>query len=160
MADDRERYEREKPSWAEIDKRRDRGRSTRSEHPSGEQARQLAGQQKHNAVRAAEALFAGEGGGAEDATLAKAVRDAHGTPELAQACRDYVATLGVPTRLDLLSVFLDARDRECVLSALEKLGELAAAGGLEVSAGLRSQLRVLSQEPDDDIAGLAEDLLE
>jgi hypothetical protein len=44
--------------------------------------------------------------------------------------------------------------------ALEALYEQKRAGKLELSGGLRSQLRVLVQEPDDDIAGLSEDLLE
>ena len=41
----------------------------------------------------------------------------------------------------------------------EMLRVLEREGELQVSGGLRSQLRVLAQEPDDDIAGLSEDLL-
>ena len=35
-----------------------------------------------------------------------------------------------------------------------------AAGSLELTADLRTQLRMLAENPDDDVAGAAEDLLE
>ena len=160
MGDDRDRGEREKLSWSEIDKLRDRARSPRADRPQGRQARQRAERQRHETLRAADALFVGDKGGAEGAALAKAVRDAHGTPVLEQACHDYVSALGVPTSTDLLSIFLDSGQPDLIVPALEALYEQKRAGKLEFSGGLRSQLRVLAQEPDDDIAGLSEDLLE
>ena len=160
MGDDSDRGEREKLSWSEIDKLRDRARSPRADLPQGRQARQRAARQRHETLRAADALFVGDKGGAEGAALAKAVRDTHGTPELKQACRDYVAAIGLPTSADLLSIFLDSRQPDLIVPALEALYEQKRAGKLEFSGGLRSQLRVLVQEPDDDIAGLSEDLLE
>ena len=160
MGDDRDRGERERLSWSEIDKLRDRARSPRADRPQGRQARQRAERERRETLRAANALFAGNKGGAEGAALAKAVRDAHGTPVLGQACRDYVAALGVPAGTDLLSMFLDSGQPDLIVLALEALYERKRTGKLELSGGLRSQLRMLAQEPDDDIAGLSEDLLE
>ena len=160
MGDDWDRGEREKLSWSEIDKLRDKARSPRADRPRGRQARQRAERQTHEALQVADALFRGDEGGAEGAALATAVRDAHGTSELGQACRDYVAALGVPTSVGLLSIFLDSGQPDLIVPALEALYEQKRAGKLELSGGLRSQLRVLVQEPDDDIAGLSEDLLE
>jgi len=70
-----------------------------------------------------------------------------------------VDALGTPSSTDLLSIFLDSANRELMVPALERLFELARAGKLEVKGGLKSQLRVLAQEPDDEVAGLSEDLL-
>jgi hypothetical protein len=160
MADDRDRGEREKLSWAEIDKLRDGSRSRRADRPRGRQAQQQAEGEKREALRSAETVFTSEKGSATGAAFAKAVRDSHGTPNLEQACRDYVAELGVPTSADLLSIFLDSRQPDLIVPALEALCEQKRAGTLEISGGLKSQLRILAHEPDDHIAGLSEDLLE
>lgn len=155
--DDRER---EKLSWAEIDRRRD-GARPRDDGPGGFQGRQERERRSREALAEADQLFSGDGdvGGAEGAELAKAVRDAHGTPGLVGACRAYADVLGIPSSTELLSIFLDTSDRTLMLPALERLYALKQAGRLEVKGGLKSQLRVLAQEPDDDIAGLSEDLL-
>ena len=160
MGDDRDHGEREKLSWSEIDKLRDGSRSSRSDRPRGRQAQKEAEGETREALRSAETVFSSEKGGATGAALAKAVRDNHGTPDLEQACRDYVAELGMPTSAELLSIFLDSRQPDLIVPALEALYEQKRAGTLEISGGLKSQLRILAHEPDDHIAGLSEDLLE
>jgi hypothetical protein len=152
--------DREKLSWAEIDRRRDGARGPDRDGPGGYKGRQEREQRSRNALSEAEGLFSGDAGGEEGAELAGAVREAHGTQGLAPACRAYVDALGVPSSTELLSIFLDSADREVMVPALERLFALARAGKLEVKGGLKSQLRVLAQEPDDEIAGLSEDLLE
>lgn len=152
--------DREKLSWAEIDRRRDGARGSDTDGPGGYKGRQERERQSQSALTEAEELFSGDAGGERGAALADAVREAHGTPGLAPACRAYVDALGVPSSTKLLSIFLDCADRAVMVPALERLFELARAGKLEVKGGLKSQLRVLAQEPDDEIAGLSEDLLE
>jgi hypothetical protein len=155
--------EREKLSWAEIDKRRDKARTSYSPqgdgHPRGRRAQERAARESRDALVQADALFSADPGGEEGAALAKAVRDAHGTPELESACRTYMAELGVPTAVDLLSIMLDTGQTEIMIAALEKLFALKQKGKLEITGGLKAQLRLLAQEPNDDVAGLSEDLL-
>lgn len=154
--DDRERPRR---SWAEIDRLRDRPRARRDERaPRGPaesaRARAAAQQYLHEVDRA---LFArGAPGGAAGARLAAAVRAAHGTPGLADACRAYLEALGPPEDAGLLAAFLDARDREVQLAALGALADGIAAGRIAPSAGLRAQLRSLAQGLDDALAEAAE----
>lgn len=155
--DDRER---EKLSWAEVDRRRDGAQRRDADGPGGFRGRQESETRNRQALADAEGLFIGDGGGEEGAALASAVRDAHGTPGLAAACRAYVDARGTPATVELLSIFLDSGDRSLMLPALERLYEAKQAGKLEVKGGLKSQLRVLAQDPDDEIAGLSEDLLE
>ena len=59
----------------------------------------------------------------------------------------------------LLSLFLDADDPEIVAEAIRKLGERHASGEVQISRGIKSQLRVLEQSTDDDVAYEAEELL-
>ena len=155
--------DRPRRSWREIDQMRDgtRGRADDvHSRPRGkaEQARLKAASQAY--LKDAEKLFANSPGGAEGKRLANAMHDAHGTTGLADACREYCAALGTPKDPSLLSLLLDCDDRNLVLAGIETLQELQAAGGLEISSGTRSQLRILSQGFDDAVAEAAEELLE
>lgn len=156
-ADDRE--DRPRLSWREIDQRRS-GTHTPSDRPRGRHAEKVHAKQKHEALQAADSLFTMELGGQQGAMLAKAMRDAHGSPELAEACRAYVAEIGTPNDSALLSLLLDSGDSALIVLALEALLGLSNADSLERSAGLKSQLRALSQHSDDTIAGISEELLE
>ena len=89
-------------------------------------------------------------------------RDEHSRPlsKVAQACRAYREALGMPSNRSLLTLFLDSDDQELVLAGLDALSGAQRQAGLEVSAGLKSQLRVLAQGFDDAVAEAAEELLE
>jgi len=154
-----DRGEREKLSWSEIDKLRGRARKQHDDRPRGREARERAARERRGALAAAAELFSGEAGGARGAQLATAVRAAHSTPGLAEACQAYVDELGMPESAELLSIFLDLSARDWRVRSLEALCQLQSSGTLEISAGLRSQLRVLREDADDEVAGLAEDLL-
>jgi hypothetical protein len=157
---DRPAYlDREKKSFSELDRVRRERRDGRDTKPRSAAAQARAKQATKQYLQQIEGLFSG-GRAGKDHPLAEAVLEARGTPGLADACRAYRDAAGVPTQARLLSCFLDSGDRELVLAALEALGRAHAAGGLEPSAGLRTQLRGLAQDPDDDVAGVAEELLE
>ena len=66
----------------------------------------------------------------------------------------------MPSDASLLALFLDSGDPGLVVRALKELLEIHQRGELKVSAGLRSQLRVLEQAFNDAVAEAAEDLLE
>jgi hypothetical protein len=91
--------------------------------------------------------------------LAGAVRDALGTPALDDACRAYLAEVGAPATAPLIAAFLDARDRALRVAALVALGDAVVAGGVALTAGLRSQLRVVAEGSDDELAERAEAIL-
>ena len=155
--------ERPRLSWSEIDKRRDRpGRRDEGERrPRGAaaEARSRAAAQTYLA-KLDTALFAKGPGGAAGEPLARAVREAHGSSRLADACAAYLAALGPPKGADLASLFLDASRRELVLAGLEGLAALRTSGGFAPGRALRSQLRLCAEGPDDEIASAAEALLE
>jgi len=157
--DDREREDRPKLSWRERDARSGRSSHVRRDEPRGSilDPRSRAATQQY--LKQIDQIFSSAPGGAEGERLGKAIRDAHGTPALTDACRAYRAALGLPADAGLLTLFLDARDPELVAAALAALGEAHAAGRLAATSGLRTQLRLLAQDSDDAVAEGAEDLL-
>ena len=62
--------------------------------------------------------------------------------------------------MSLISLFLDAGERELILAGLEALRACHERGGLKPTGGLRSQLRILAEDSDDAVAEEAEELLE
>lgn len=117
-------------------------------------------ERSRQALEMADALFTDEKGGQEGKALAEAVRAAHGSPELADACRAYMAQVGPPGSASLASIFLDAGDKELSVPVLDELLRQKTAGKLELSGGLKRQIRILSEDFDDDLASRAEELLE
>lgn len=134
MSDDR------KPDWKEI-----------------EQAR--ANQATQSYINELDKLFTSGGRSEEAEALVKRLRDTHGTPELAEVCRTFREELGMPREIALLSIFLDSKEADLIVEALETLLLLVDAGDAEISKGVQSQIRVLSQDFNNDIAEVAEDIL-
>jgi hypothetical protein len=161
--DDEDRGDRPRLSWSELDKRRDRPRThTPERRPRGPAAEARARRAAQSYLHQADAkLFGrGTGGAGTAAKLAAVVREAQGTPELDAACRAYQETLGPPAADPaLLGAFLDARDRAIRLAALDVLRDGLAEGRLALTGSLRSQLRMLADGSDDELAERAEELL-
>ncbi len=156
---DDDRPERPRRSWREIDQMRDGARHRRDERrPRGAAAEARARTATAQYLKRADQLFSGGRGGAEGERLAAAVRAAEDGPALAAACAAYRDALGVPDDPALLTRFLDSGDRALVVGAL---GALAAARerGASLGSGVRSQVRMLAGDPDDEIAEAAEALL-
>ncbi|MCG8589803.1 MAG: hypothetical protein MJE66_10975 [Proteobacteria bacterium] len=150
--------DRPRRSWAEIDRLRDKPRERGERRPQGRAAEARAQAASDAYLKEMDAKLFRQGGG-EGEELAKAVRDAHGSPGLDAACRAYFDALGAPADVSLLSIFLDAGDSALVVAALEALAEQARGGKLTLSAGLRRQVRAHAEGFDDASAEAAEDLL-
>lgn len=151
--------DREKKSFSELDRLRRERRDGGSSRPSSPAAQRRSAEATKSYLKQIDGLFQG-GPGAQGEELSRAVLDARGTPGLPDACRAYLDALGVPSQTRLLSCFLDTGVAELELQGLEGLCALREAGSLEAGAGLRTQLRLLAQGPDDAVADLAEELLE
>lgn len=156
MSDDRD--DRPKLSWRERDARKNRSSHASSHEPPRDRPRSRAATQQY--LRKVDLLFSKTPGGPEVERLTHTLRDALGTPGLAEACRAYRDALGMPEDPALLAHYLDAGDRELVLAGLAGLVSAREAGRLDRPAsGLRSQLRMLASGSDDEIAEAAEELL-
>lgn len=155
MADDRQKL-----SYSERDRLRREGKlGAKRERPLSGRERELDEMRSRLALAAAEELFTDEKGGQVGKTLASVVRAAHGTKDLAAACRAYLEQVGPPASDELASIFLDAGDKTISLPVLDELLRQKEAGALELDGGLKRQIRLLAQDFDDDLASRAEDLL-
>lgn len=160
--DDRPGFlDRDKKSFSERDRMRREGRGGRTEErrptSPAQQARLDAAKKQH--LKQVDGLFAKGQGGAEGERLAVALRAARGTPGLAAACRAYRDAVGMPSDAALLVCFLDAGDPELAVAGMEALLASRGEGRLALTPGLRTQLRMLAESPDDAVASAAEDLL-
>ncbi len=159
MSHDDDRRDRPKLSYSERDRRlrdKQKGYSERPQSPA-ERERSEAATRKY--LKELDGIFAKGKGGARGEELARALRAAHGTPALAQACAAYRDAVGMPVDPALLGLFLDSGDPEIVVAALAELDRLRQSGTLSLSAGQRSQVRTLALSSDDRIAEAAEALL-
>ncbi len=147
-----------KLTYSERDRMHREGGGTRP--PRGKRAEAENAKRTHDALQVADALFTDEKGGQEGKALANAVRAAHGSSDLPAACRAYLETVGQPMSLELASIFLDADDKEISIVVLDALLRQKDAGDLELAGGIKSQIRILSEDFDDDLASRAEELLE
>ena len=156
--DDRSWNDGDKLSFSERDRRRREGRSSDAPRPGGKQTQARADAAAKQYVKAIDGIFSG-GSKAEIEKLARAMRDAHGSPGLADACRAYRDATGLPREAFLISLFLDTGDPELILAGFEALRASHDSGIVKLTGGLRSQLRILSEDANDDVAEGAEELL-
>ena len=147
-----------KLTYSERDRMHREGGGSRG--PRGGQAREVERLRVDAALDQAESIFSGEKGGAEGKALADAVRAAHGTSELSQACHAYVDALGPPKTVELASIFLDAGNKELSIQVLDELLSQKQAASLDLEGGIKRQIRILSEDFDDDLASRAEEILE
>jgi hypothetical protein len=154
MSDERKR------SWKEIDQMRDGSRRDDRERPQNAAQQVRSDQATQTYLKEIDKLFTSSGASAESEALVKNLRDAHGTPELPEVCRLFRSELGMPREPALLSIFLDSNEPELVVSALQTIESLLAEDSIELGKGIQSQLRVLAQDFNNDIAEIAEEILD
>ncbi len=156
--DDRSWNDGGKLSFSERDRLRREGGKREETRPRGVSEAKLEQVTKHY-VKQLDGMFSSKGG-AEVEKLASDVRAAHGTSGLAAACRSYREAAGYPDDTALLSMFLDCGEVELVVGGLEALRALCGSGSFKASSGLRSQVRMLADDANDEVAELAEELNE
>jgi len=155
--DDRSWNDGDKLSFSERDRRRREGRSSREHRPPGvSRAKEEAVTKQY--IKQLDGLFSKTKGGGEADKLGEVIRAAHGTSALADACRQYREVAGFPSDTALLGMFLDSGDAELMVGALRALQAACELPGFKASGGLRSQIRMLAEDPDDEVAELAEAL--
>jgi hypothetical protein len=154
---DRSWNDGDKLSFSERDRRRREGGGSQEPRAKGvSKVKEEAVTKQY--IKQLDGLFSKTKGGAEVDRLGAAVRAAHGTSGLADACRQYCEVAGFPEDAALLGMFLDSGDAELVVGGLEALQAACETGGFKASGGLRSQIRMLAEDPNDDVAELAESL--
>ncbi len=150
--------ERERPSWREIDQRRDRPgeRAPVRERPPRKQAEWV----RKLALQQAEALFKGKRARPEYQKALKELEAARGTKKFVPTARKFLEEYGLPEEWGALNLFLDFPDPEVATQALKAMaGQVEGRSRVE-QQGFQGRLRVLQlTSPLGEVRRLAEELL-
>jgi hypothetical protein len=155
---DNQDNDRERPSWREIDQRRDRpGRrepaAPRLPKKQAEWARKLA-------LRQAEALFQGKRSRPEYQAAVKELEQVHGTKKFAAVARKFLSEYGLPEEWGTLNLLLDYPEAAVVLEVLTALAAQREGRSRVEQQGFEGRLRVLAlTSRDEEVRRLAEELL-
>jgi len=144
--------ERERPSWREIDRLKDRSPHTRRRERSQTEVEKALKSKwlKERYLKEVEKLFAGKKGTKEHEKALAQVHKTYGTNRFHKAVRNYVKEYGFPEDWGTLILFLDHRDTEIVCQALTALKELYPEKGRVERQGFISKVRILSMTAKAD----------
>jgi hypothetical protein len=158
---DDDRTERERPSWREIDQRRDGSRHVaRGERPAARPGSPRAERQRQRALQEAHKVFQGKQGTPEHQKLADALQRHFGTKKFTPLVKQYVREYGLPRDWGLLFLFLDFPDPSISTGSLEQLARLHPGRSLRERQAFLSKLRTLSALAEDpEVREVSESLL-
>ncbi len=144
--------ERERPSWREIDRLRDRSPHTRRRKSSESEIERALKSKwlKERYLKEVEKLFAGKKGSKEHDKALEKIHKSYGTNRFHKAVRDYVKEYGFPEDWGTLILLLDHKDQAIVCEALKALKNLYPEKGLVEQQGFVSKVRVLSMTAKED----------
>ncbi len=151
--------DRERPSWREIDQRRDRP-DRRREPAAPRVPKKQAERVRQLALRQAEALFQGKRARPEYQKALKELEGAHGTKKFAGVAKKFCSEYGLPAEWGTLNLLLDYPEAAVILEVLRAMqGQWQERSRVE-QQGFSGRLRVLAlTSRDQEVRGLAEELL-
>ena len=161
MADFNDRDD--KPSWSEIDKRKDRSQHVSRDKPAFTRkpsARQEWAKKQY--LKEIEKLFSGKKEETEEQKNArKDLSYLYGSSKFNGAVVDYVKTYGLPNDWGTLILILDHKDKDIVMKALTTLREMIDESSTAEREGFKSKLNILAMTAEDGaLQELAEAIVE
>jgi hypothetical protein len=152
--------EREKPSWREIDRRRDRSRhASRDDHSRKEKSLRSTWA-KEQYLKEVDKLFTGKKGGKEHKTALNAIHRTYGTSKFSTSVKKYLQKYGIPDDWSTLMLLLDYRDDEVLVQVIEVMKALAPERSAMERRGFRDKLEILSfTASSSQIVSLVESVL-
>jgi len=158
MAPKRNDEERERPSWREIDQRRDGSRHREKAPPPVPKAQ--AESIRTQALAQAEALFKGKRARPEYQTDLKKLEAGHGSKKFPALAKKFLDDYGLPEEWGALTRFLDYDDPTAAVAVLRAMaGQVERRSRVE-KQGFKGRLQVLAlTSPHLEIRRAAEDIL-
>ena len=142
MPPKRDDDERERPSWREIDQRRDGSRHRAKPPPPVPKAQ--AESIRQQALAQAEALFKGKRARPEYQTDLKKLEASHGSKKFAALARKFLEEYGLPEEWGALTRFLDYDDATFGAEVLQAMaGQVDKRSRVE-KQGFKGRLQVLA----------------
>jgi hypothetical protein len=142
--------DRERPSWREIDQRRDGSRHvSRGERPAARPGSPQAERLRQRALQAANKVFEGKQGTPAHQKLADALHRHFGSKKFSPLVKAYVKEYGLPRDWGLLFLFLDFPDPAISTGSLEQMARLHPARSPREQQAFLSKLRTLATLAED-----------
>ena len=152
--------EREKVSWREIDRRRDRSPHAPKEAPKEWQRSQRAEWVMKKYRKEADKLFMGKKGTKKHQKAHEDIDRHHGTDQFETAVKNYLDQYGIPDDWSTLSLLLDYSDPEKVLEAIHAMKNLYESRTPMEKQGFKAKLDILAMTTSNsDLRDAAEDML-
>jgi hypothetical protein len=143
MANRDDNNERERLSWREIDRLRDGSRPGRGESKP-KSSRKQQEKIKQDALKQAEALFAGKQERPEYKKALAKLEDQRATAQFSAAAEKFFKNYGLPEDWRGLMLFLDYPDPAMIAEAMSRLQHMAHSQSMTELQGLKGKLRTLS----------------
>jgi hypothetical protein len=141
--------DREKLSWREIDKRRDRTHHYSSEGKSFKERTLRSDWAKKQHLREAEKFFQGKKGTEAYKAAHAALHEKYGTGDFQVAMANFLQQFGLPDDWGTLLLILDVHEPKWVQEALMALKELYAKRSLIKQKGFKGKVKVLAMTTKD-----------
>lgn len=150
--------ERERPSWREIDQRRDRAGQQGPARPRP--SKKQAEKERQLALSQAEALFKGKRALPEYKTALRQLEGHHGTKKFAQTVKKFLEEYGLPAEWGALNLLLDYPEATVVGQVLQAMAAQAGSHTRVEQQGFKAKLQVLAlTHPQVELRRQAEDIL-
>ena len=153
----------DRPSWSDIDKRRDRSRHVRDEqHESRKTPSAHDEWIKKQYRKEIEKLFKGAKEETEEQKKSRMDIDrSYGTGRFNSAVKQYVKQHGLPGDWGTLILMLDHKDTAIVLQSLEALRKMVPESTPAEQEGFRSRVKIIAMTAEDEsVQECAEQMLE
>ncbi len=151
--------ERERPSWREIDQRRDRagGAAPRREPRP---PKKLAEKVRLQALAQAEALFKGKRARPEYQKALQKLEEKHGTKQFVAYAKKFLEEYGLPEEWGALTRLLDYPEGQVIEEVLQAMAAQAAGRSRVEQQGFRGRLQILAlTSPYLEVKRRAEEIL-
>jgi hypothetical protein len=160
MVRHREEDEREKISWREIDRRRDRSPYAPKETPRDEVRSRRSEWVMKKYRKEADKLFMGKKGTKKHQKAHHDIDRYHGTDQFEPAVKTYLDQYGLPDDWSTLSLLLDYSDSEKVLQVLAAMKDLYEARSPTEKQGFKAKVDILAMTAtDSDLRDFAEEMI-
>ena len=143
MSDEYDRDER--PSWRDIDKRRDRSAHV-SQDKKERQGGGRPGADRYEQGRykeALEKLFQGKKGTIEYQKLYNKIHKSYGSSTFLNHVQKFMQAYGLPEDVSTLLLILDTKDADTMLKAIDKLKEVSAGATAREKEDIRRKLSII-----------------
>ena len=152
--------EREKLSWREIDRRKDRSPYAPKEAPKDQVRSRRSEWVMKKYRKEADKLFMGKKGTKKHQKAHNDIDRYHGTEQFETAVKTYIDQYGLPEDWSTLSLLLDYSDAEKVLQALAAMKNLYEARNPIEKQGFKARVDILAMTASDsDLRDFAEEML-